>query len=69
MKDKLVKDNIVKDAKALGIIQEAISDQIFLRIAIKETTNSAWNVLKQEFVGDKQVRAVKLQGLCRNFEY
>ncbi|KAM1578272.1 hypothetical protein ACFX1Z_039846 [Malus domestica] len=66
---KLLKENIVRDAKALGIIQGAVSDQIFPRIAIQETANAAWNVLKQEFVGDKQVRAVKLQGLRRDFEY
>ncbi|CAN6712862.1 unnamed protein product [Malus baccata var. baccata] len=66
---KLLKENIVRDAKALGIIQSAVSDQIFPRIAIQETANAAWNVLKQEFVGDKQVRAVKLQGLRRDFEY
>ncbi|CAN6721449.1 unnamed protein product [Malus baccata var. baccata] len=63
-KSKLVRENIVKDAKALGIIQGAVSDRIFPRIAIQETAHAAWNVLKQEFVGDKQVRAVKLQGLC-----
>ncbi|KAM0985902.1 hypothetical protein ACFX2C_013131 [Malus domestica] len=32
---KLLKENIVRDAKALGIIQGAVSDQIFLRIAIQ----------------------------------
>ncbi|CAN6679084.1 unnamed protein product [Malus baccata var. baccata] len=52
---KLLKENIVRDAKALGIIQGAVSDQIFPRIAIQETANAAWNVLKQEFVGDKQL--------------
>ncbi|KAM1739404.1 hypothetical protein ACFX11_015128 [Malus domestica] len=66
---KLLKENIVRDAKALGIIQGAVSDQIFPRIAIQETANAAWNVLKQEFVGDKQVWAVKLQSLRRDFEY
>ncbi|CAN6570976.1 unnamed protein product [Malus baccata var. baccata] len=65
---KILKEYIVKDAKALGIIQGVVSDHIFLRIAIQETANVAWNVLKQEFVGDKQVRAVK-QGLRCDFEY
>ncbi|KAM2243661.1 hypothetical protein ACFX1S_010456 [Malus domestica] len=50
---KLLKENIVRDAKALGIIQGAVSDQIFPRITIQETANATWNVLKQEFVGDK----------------
>ncbi|KAM1862490.1 hypothetical protein ACFX14_002945 [Malus domestica] len=66
---KLLKENIVKDAKALRIIQWSIFDQIIPRIAIQETANAAWNVLKREFVGDKHVRAVKLQGLRCDFEY
>ncbi|CAN6681975.1 unnamed protein product [Malus baccata var. baccata] len=57
---KLLKENIVRDAKALGIIQGAVSDQIFPRIAIQEMANAAWNVLKQEFVGDKQRLVQKL---------
>ncbi|XP_070680041.1 uncharacterized protein [Malus domestica] len=66
---KNLKENIVKDAKALGIIQEVVSDEIFPRIAILETANEAWDILKQEFIGDKQVRFVKLQSLRRDFEY
>ncbi|CAN6551624.1 unnamed protein product [Malus baccata var. baccata] len=66
---KFLKNNMVKDAKALGIIQGAVSDEIFPRIAILETTKEAWDVLKQQFVGDKQVRSVKLQSLRHGFEY
>lgn len=58
-----------QNAKSLEIIQRAISDQIFPRIATQETTKSAYDVLKQEFVGDKQVKACKLQGLHHDFEY
>ncbi|KAM1013254.1 hypothetical protein ACFX15_042488 [Malus domestica] len=66
---KLLRENVVKDARALGIIQGAVSDQIFPRIATQESAKAAWDILKQEFVGDKQVRSVKLQGLRRDFEY
>ncbi|CAN6715823.1 unnamed protein product [Malus baccata var. baccata] len=66
---KLMKENIVKDAKAYDITQEAASDDIFPRIAILQTTNEAWDVLKQKFIRDKQVRSVKLQSLRRDFEY
>ncbi|KAB2620418.1 hypothetical protein D8674_039361 [Pyrus ussuriensis x Pyrus communis] len=66
---KLLRENVVKDARALGIIQGAVSDQIFPRIATQESAKAAWDILKQEFVGDKQVRSVKLQGLRREFEY
>lgn len=60
---------MIKDARALGIIQGVVSDQIFPRIVTQETVKAAWDILKQEFVGDKQVRSVKLQGLLRDFEY
>ncbi|VVA38860.1 PREDICTED: Retrovirus-related Pol poly from transposon, partial [Prunus dulcis] len=43
--------------------------QIFPRIVNEETSKGAWDILKQEFRGDKQVRSVKLQGLRREFEY
>ncbi|KAM2039756.1 hypothetical protein ACFX1T_013168 [Malus domestica] len=51
---KLLRENVVKDARALGIIQGVVSDQIFLRIATQESAKAAWDILKQEFVGDKQ---------------
>ncbi|KAB2622242.1 hypothetical protein D8674_024424 [Pyrus ussuriensis x Pyrus communis] len=66
---KLLRENVVKDARALGIIQGAVSDQIFPRIATQESAKAVWDILKQKFVGDKQVRSVKLQGLRRDFEY
>ncbi|KAM1191390.1 hypothetical protein ACFX2G_012094 [Malus domestica] len=66
---KNLKENIVKDAKALGIIQGAVLDEIFPRISILKTAKEAWDILKQEFIRDKQVRSVKLQSLRRDFEY
>ncbi|CAN6690841.1 unnamed protein product [Malus baccata var. baccata] len=54
---KLHRENLVKDARALGIIQGAMSDQIFPRIATLETAKAAWDILKQEFVGDKQMKS------------
>lgn len=52
---KLVRENLVKDARALGIIQDAVSDQIFLKIANQEIAKTSWDILKQEFIGDKHV--------------
>ncbi|CAL9001482.1 unnamed protein product, partial [Prunus brigantina] len=60
---------LMKDAKALGIIQGAVSNDIFPRISNEETSKGAWDILHQEFHGDKQVRSIKLQGLRRDFEY
>ncbi|KAI5334598.1 hypothetical protein L3X38_024731 [Prunus dulcis] len=62
-------EKLMKDAKALGLIQGAVSDEIFPRISHEETSKGAWDLLMQEFRGDKQVRSVKLQSLRREFEY
>ncbi|KAM0988950.1 hypothetical protein ACFX2A_013056 [Malus domestica] len=64
-----MKVNETRDAKALGIIQGAVSDEIFPRISNFETSKTAWDVLQQEFRGDKKVRSVKLHCLRRDFEY
>ncbi|KAI5341771.1 hypothetical protein L3X38_009646 [Prunus dulcis] len=40
--------------RALGLVQSAVSDQIFHRIVNEETSKGAWDILKQEFRGDKQ---------------
>ncbi|KAM2040811.1 hypothetical protein ACFX1R_036254 [Malus domestica] len=36
---------IMKDAKALGLIQGAVTDQIFPRISNEETSKGAWDIL------------------------
>ncbi|KAI5332764.1 hypothetical protein L3X38_022893 [Prunus dulcis] len=60
---------LMKDAKALALMQGAVSNAIFPRICHEDTSKGAWDILMQEFHGDKQVRSVKLQGLRREFEY
>nr|XP_011468553.1 PREDICTED: uncharacterized protein LOC101298924 [Fragaria vesca subsp. vesca] len=64
-----LRENIKKDAKALGILQTAVTDAIFSRIANERTTKGAWDVLKVEFKGSDKVTAVKVQSLRRDFEY
>ncbi|KAI5335963.1 hypothetical protein L3X38_026097 [Prunus dulcis] len=60
---------LMKDAKALGIIQNAVSDHIFPRIANADSAKMAWNLLYSEYHGGEHVRSVKLQNLRREFEY
>ncbi|KAI5343078.1 hypothetical protein L3X38_010954 [Prunus dulcis] len=55
---------LMKDAKALRLIQGAVSDEIFPRISHKETSKGAWNILQQEYHGDKQEVVASL----KNFE-
>ncbi|KAL6276733.1 hypothetical protein ACE6H2_020334 [Prunus campanulata] len=49
-----LEENIAKDAKALGLIQNSVSDDIFPRIALQETAKDAWAILQNEFRGDKK---------------
>ncbi|XP_068339022.1 uncharacterized protein [Pyrus communis] len=60
---------LMQDAKALGIIQNAISDQIFPQIANAESAKMAWDLLYGEYHGGDQVQFVKLKNLRREFEY
>ncbi|KAI5323641.1 hypothetical protein L3X38_032713 [Prunus dulcis] len=50
---------LMKDAKALGIIQNAISDQIFPQIGNADSAKMAWNLLCSEYHGgDQEVIAI-----------
>ncbi|CAL9005649.1 unnamed protein product, partial [Prunus brigantina] len=60
---------LMKDAKALGIIQNSISYQIFPHIANVDSAKMAWNLLYGEYHGGDHVRLVKLQNLRRESEY
>ncbi|CAL8176278.1 unnamed protein product [Prunus armeniaca] len=50
---------LMKDAKALGIIQNAVSDQIFPRIANADSAKMAWELLYAEYHGGDHVRSVQ----------
>jgi hypothetical protein len=57
-----------KDAKALFILQQAVHETIFSRIAAATTSKQAWTILQKEFQGDSKVIVVRLQSLRRDFE-
>ncbi|KAJ0551653.1 putative RNA-directed DNA polymerase [Helianthus annuus] len=57
-----------RDAHAMALIQQAVHDTLFSRIAAAETAKESWEILKLEFQGDTEVKAIKLQGLRRDFE-
>ena len=56
------------DARALFLIQQALDDDIFSRIAAASTSYQAWELLKQKVLGYKKVINVKLYTLRRDFE-
>ncbi|KAF5794742.1 putative RNA-directed DNA polymerase [Helianthus annuus] len=57
-----------RDAHAMALIQQAVHDTLFSRIASASSAKESWEILKLEFQGDNQVKGVKLQGLRRDFE-
>ncbi|KAD1605691.1 hypothetical protein E3N88_42566 [Mikania micrantha] len=57
-----------KDAHAMAIMQQAVHDQLFSRIAAATSARETWEILRLEYEGDDQVKAIKLQGLRRDFE-
>ncbi|XP_021814207.1 uncharacterized protein LOC110757000 [Prunus avium] len=63
------KEDKIKNAKALSLIQGALTNELFPRIRNEKTAKGAWDVLRREFRGDKKVRAVKLQAVRADFEY
>lgn len=63
-----LRENKKKDSKALVIIQQALHDSVFSRIAAAGTSKEAWSILQKEFQGDSKVKVVRLQSLRRDFE-
>ncbi|KAK2983132.1 hypothetical protein RJ640_022604 [Escallonia rubra] len=63
-----LKENKKKDSKALVIIQQAVHDSVFSRIAAATTSKQAWPIMRKEFQGDSKVIVVRLQSLRRDFE-
>ncbi|CAL2238141.1 unnamed protein product [Prunus armeniaca] len=55
--DKSALSELLKqDAKALDLIQGAVSDELFPRILNEVTTKETWDLLQQEYRGDDHVR-------------
>ena len=58
----------MKDSRAFSFLQQAVSDEIFPRIAGAKNAKDAWEILQEEFKGNEKVRTIKLQSLRREFE-
>jgi len=63
-----LKENRKKDAKALFLIQQSISEKIFPRITGARSSKEAWEILQKEFQGSDKVRSVKLLTIKRDFQ-
>ena len=64
----LLKENQNKDNKALGLIQQGLSESIFLKISSDESSKKAWDTLETCYQGVTKVKNVMLQNLRRDFE-
>ena len=64
----LLKENRKKDNKALGLIQQGLSESIFPKISSVESSKKAWDTLETCYQGVTKVKNVKLQNLIRDFE-
>nr|XP_034887380.1 uncharacterized protein LOC118027972 [Populus alba]TKR79524.1 hypothetical protein D5086_0000271580 [Populus alba] len=63
------REDKIKNAKALSLIQGALTDNLFPQIRNEKTAKGAWDILSKEFRGDKKLRVVKLQAVKADFEY
>ena len=61
-------DQVMKDMMTLQILQSAVSNSIFPRIAPASSAREAWNALEMEFKGSSQVKMINLQTLRREYE-
>ena len=64
----LLKENMKKDNKALGLIQQGLNEAIFMKIASAAFSKMAWDILETSYQGVSKVKTVKLQDLRRDFE-
>ena len=67
-KQQTYKENKKKDAKALFLIQQGVSKNLFPRLLPTTTSKQAWEILKIEFKGSEKVISIKLQSLWREFD-
>ncbi|XP_020245199.1 uncharacterized protein LOC109823329 [Asparagus officinalis] len=65
---KTLKINYMRDAKALGLIQNVVSNSIFPMISNEEIATVTWDILQEEHRGSEKVQAVKLQTIRKEFE-
>ena len=63
-----LKESRRKDAKALSMIEAAMRETVFPKIATENYAKEAWDILKTNFKGADKIRVVKLQMIRREFE-
>jgi hypothetical protein len=64
----LLKENRKKDNKSLGLIQQGLTETIFLKVSSSVSSKQAWDTLETSYQGVSKVKTVKVQNLRRDFE-
>ena len=64
----LLKENRKKDNKALGLIQQGLSESIFPKISSAESSKKSWETLDTCYKGVTKVKIFKLKNWRRDFE-
>ena len=63
-----LKESRRKDAKAFSLIEAAMTETIFPKIAAANYAKEAWDILETNFKGTDKLCNVKLQNIRREFE-
>ena len=63
-----LKESRRKDTKTLTLIEVAMTETVFPKIAVENYAKEAWDILEMNFKGTDKVRIVKLHNIRREFE-
>ena len=63
-----LKESRRNDVKALSLIEVAMTEMIFFKIAVANYAKEAWDILETNFKGTNKVCIVKLQNIRMEFE-
>ena len=63
-----LKENIKKDNKALGLIQQDLDDVILSNVLDAKYLRKVWDTLESRYHGVAKVKNIKLQNFRRYFE-
>ena len=63
-----LKENMNKDNKTLGLIQQGLNESIFMKISSATSSKMAWDILETCYQGVSKVETVKLENLRRDFK-
>lgn len=60
-------ENRRKDRRALLMINQTVTETVFQRITVAETSKKAWDILFTSYKGDDKVKMVRLQSKSNRY--